>query len=103
MLTNLRPLFIPVLVLLLGIAPSFAGEPRARPLVGSLSSGNTGSELESYTFSSRKGEVKSRIQCLGAYTFAIASSVGHNAAPQPAVPIIQVYEDLKGRVVPAQC
>ena len=90
-------------VLLLGAAPGFAGDPRVRQLGDNLSSINTGSELESYTFSSRKGEVKSAIQCLGGYKFAVVSSVGHKAAPQPAVSVIQVYEDIKGRVVPAKC
>jgi len=90
-------------VLLLAAAPGFAGDPRVRQLGDSLSSVNTGSELESYTFSTRKGEVKSAIQCLGGYKFAVVSAVGHNAAPQPAVSIIQVHEDLKGRVVPARC
>jgi hypothetical protein len=82
---------------------SFATDPRVRQLEGSLSAANTGSELESYTFTTRKGEVKSAIQCLGGYKFAIVSSVGHNTAPEPAVSIIQVYEDIKGRVVPATC
>ena len=91
-----------VLVLLLA-SPSFAGDPRVRQLGDSLASKNTGSELESYTFATRKGEVKSAIQCLGGYKFAVLASVGHSAAPQTAVSIIQVYEDLKGRVVPAKC
>ncbi len=91
------------LVLLLGTVPGFADDPRIRQFQDSLPSINTGSELESYTFSSRKGEVKSAIQCLGGYKFAVISSVGHNAAPQPAVNIIQVYDDLAGRVVPAKC
>ncbi len=97
--------FSPVLVvvLLLASAAGFAGDPRVRQLGDSLSSINTGSELESYTFATRKGEVKSAIQCLGGYKFAVLSSVGHKAAPQPAVSIIQVYEDIKGRVVPARC
>jgi len=90
-------------VLLLAAAPGFASDLRVRQLGDSLSSTNTGSELESYTFSTRKGEVKSAIQCLDGYKFAIVSSVGHSAAPQPAVSIIQVHEDLKGRVVPARC
>ena len=92
-----------LLVLLLGSVPAFASEPRVRPMSESLSSTNTGSELESYTFSTRKGEVKSAIQCLGGYKFAVVSAVGHNAAPEPAVSIIQVHEDVKGRVVPARC
>ncbi|MEZ0121297.1 MAG: hypothetical protein AB9Q22_04450 [Candidatus Reddybacter sp.] len=105
MLIKALHLFSPVLlvVLLLGATSGFAGDPRVRLLEDSLSSINTGSELESYTFSTRKGEVKSAIQCLGGYKFAVVSSVGHKAAPQPAVSIIQVYEDLKGRVVPARC
>ena len=105
MLTKLSFQIPPVLltVLLLGAAPGFAGDPRVRQLEDNMASTNTGSELESYTFSSRKGEVKSSIQCLNGYKFALVSSVGHNAAPQPAVSIIQVHEDLKGRVVPARC
>lgn len=97
--------FSPILlvVLLLTSAPGFAGDPRVRQLGDTLSSVNTGSELESYTFATRKGEVKSAIQCLGGYKFAVVSAVGHKAAPQPAASIIQVYEDLKGRVVPARC
>lgn len=97
--------FSPILlvVLLLTSGPGFAGDPRVRQLGDTLSNVNTGSELESYTFATRKGEVKSAIQCLGGYKFAVVSSVGHNAAPQPAASIIQVYEDLKGRVVPARC
>jgi len=90
-------------LLLLASEPGFASDPRVRQLGDSLSSINTGSELESYTFTTRKGEVKSAVQCLGGYKFAVVSSVGHNAAPQPVVSIIQVYEDLKGRVVPARC
>ena len=82
---------------------SFATDPRVRQLEDSLSATNTGSELESYTFTTRKGEVKSAIQCLGGYKFAIVSSVGHNTAPEPAVSIIQVYENVKGHVVPATC
>lgn len=92
-----------LVVLLLTAAPGFAADPRVRQLGDSLSAVNTGSELESYTFTTRKGEVKSAIQCLGGYKFAVVSSVGHNSAPQPAVSIIQVYEDIKGRVVPAKC
>ncbi len=88
---------------LLGASPGFSGDPRVRQLGDSLASKNTGSELESYTFATRKGEVKSAIQCLGGYKFAVLASVGHSAAPQTAVSIIQVYEDLKGRVVPARC
>lgn len=105
MLRKITGPFSPVLlvVLLLGAVPGFAGDPRVRQLGDSLSSVNTGSELESYTFSTRKGAVKSAVQCLGGYKFAVVSSVGHKAAPQPAVSIIQVYEDLKGRVVPARC
>ena len=105
MLTKVSFQCPPVLlaVLLLGAAPGFAGDPRVRQLGDNMTATNTGSELESYTFSSRKGEVKSSIQCLGGYKFALVSSVGHNAAPQPAVSIIQVHEDLKGRVVPARC
>ncbi len=97
--------FPPVLflVLLLGATPGFASEPRFRGMESRLSSANTGNELESYSFSTRKGEVKTSIQCLGGYKFAIVSSVGHNAAPEPAVTIIQVQEDIKGRVVPAKC
>lgn len=90
-------------LLLLASEPSFAGDPRVRQLGDNLSSINTGSELESYTYTTRKGEVKSAIQCLGGHKFAVVSSVGHQAAPQPAVSIIQVYEDIKGRVVPAKC
>ena len=93
---------IPV-VLLLNTASSFALDPRVRQMADVLPSANTGHELESYTFSSRKGEVKSAIQCLGGYKFALVSSVGHQGAPQPAASIIQVYEDLKGRIVPAKC
>ena len=89
--------------LLLASELVFASDPRVRQLGDNLSSINTGSELESYTFTTRKGEVKSAIQCLGGYKFAVVSSVGHNATPQPAVSIIQVYEDIKGRVVPAKC
>lgn len=84
-------------------ASSFAGDPRIRVMADSLPSANTGSELESYSFSTRKGEVKTSIQCLGGYKFAVVSSVGHNAAPQPAVMIIQIQEDVTGRVVPAKC
>ncbi|MBQ0721288.1 MAG: hypothetical protein KBT88_13970 [Gammaproteobacteria bacterium] len=105
MLTKPLPPFSPVLLvtlLLIGVS-SFAGEPRVRQLGDSLSSVNTGSELESYTFTSRKGEVKSAIQCLGGYKFAVVSAVGHSAAPQSAVTIIQIHEDIKGRVVPAKC
>ncbi len=90
-------------LLLLASGPGFASDPRVRQLGGNLYSIKTGSELESYTFTTRKGEVKSAVQCLGGYKFAVISSVGHNAAPQPAVSIIQIYEDLKGRVVPARC
>ena len=89
--------------LLLASGSGFASDPRVRQLGDNLSSINTGSELESYTFTTRKGEVKSAIQCLGGYKFAVVSSVGHKAAPQPAVSIIQVYEEIKGRVVPAKC
>lgn len=105
MLTKVSFRFLSVLfaVLLLGTAPGFASDPRVRQLGDNMAVTNTGSELESYTFSSRKGEVKSSIQCLGGYKFALVSSVGHSAAPQPAVSIIQVHEDLKGRVVPARC
>ena len=105
MLTKATALLFSVLLMvsLLGVAPGFAGDPRIRQLEASLSSVNTGRELESYTFSSRKGEVKSAIQCLGGYKFAVVSAVGHSAAPQPAANIIQVYEDLEGRVVPATC
>ena len=105
MLTKtISPLFSVLLVaLLLSATPGFAGDPRVRQMGESLSSANTGSELESYTFATRKGEVKSAIQCLGGYKFAVVSAVGHNAAPQPAVSIIQVHEDVKGRVVPAKC
>jgi len=92
-----------LVVVLLGATPGFASDPRVRQLGDSLSSKNTGSELESYTFSTRKGEVKSAIQCLDGYKFAVISAVGHNAAPQPAVSIIQVHEEVKGRVVPAKC
>lgn len=92
-----------LVALLLNVAPGFAADPRVRQMGESLSSVNTGSELESYTFATRKGEVKSAIQCLGGYKFAVISAVGHNAAPQPAVSIIQVHEDMKGRVVPAKC
>ena len=95
--------FVLPALLLLGSAPSFASDPRSRYLEDNRVVTNTGSELESYTFSSRKGEVKSSIQCLGGYKFALVSSLGHNAAPQPAVSIIQVHEDRNGRVVPARC
>jgi len=90
-------------VFLLAVAPGYAGDPRVRQLGDSLSPTNTGRELESYTFSTRKGEVKSAIQCLGGYKFAVVSAVGHSAAPEPAVSIIQIHEDRKGRVVPAKC
>ncbi len=100
---DLPQFFAVLLILLFGGASAFASEPRVRQMSESLSSTNTGSELESYTFATRKGEVKSAIQCLGGYKFAIVSSVGHNAAPEPAVAIIQVQEDIKGRVVPARC
>jgi len=105
MLTKMIFPFASVLpvVLLLSAAPGFAGDPRVRQMGENLSSANTGSELESYTFATRKGEVKSAIQCLGGYKFAVISAVGHNAAPQPAVSIIQVQEDVKGRIVPAKC
>ena len=96
------PLFLFVF-LLLANGSGFAADPRVRQLENNLSVENTGSELESYTFTTRKGAVKSAIQCLGGYKFAIVSSVGHNMAPEPAVSIIQVYEDVKGRVVPAEC
>ena len=102
MLIKKLPSALLVLVLL-GATSGFAGDPRIRQLGDRLSSKNTGSELESYIFATRKGEVKSAIQCLGGYKFALLASVGHSAAPQTAVSIIQVYEDLKGRVVPARC
>ena len=94
---------LPALLAMLLAAPGFANETRARNLSAKLASANTGEELESYIYSSHKGEVKSSIQCLGGYKFALVSALGHSAAPEPAVTMIQVYEDRKGRVVPAKC
>lgn len=97
-----QSLTLPLLALLFA-APGLASEIRARNIGAKLPAANTGEELESYTYSSHKGEVKSSIQCLGGYKFALVSALGHSAAPEPAVTMIQVYEDLKGRVVPAKC
>ena len=97
-----------LVVAVFGVPNVLAGESESRirnieRLSHKLVTDNRGKELESYSFSSRKGEVRSSIQCLGGYKFAIVSSVGHNAAPEPAVAIIQVQELVKDRIVPAKC
>lgn len=64
---------------------------------------NTGAELGSYTFTSQKGQVKTSVQCIDGYKFAIVAMVGHQSTPGPAVDIIQIYESGAQPAAPAKC
>ena len=64
---------------------------------------STGAELGSYTISVQKGQVRTSVQCIDGYKFAIVAMAGHQAAPGPAVELVQVYENDGDKMIPAKC
>ena len=86
--------------MLLATLTASASEPTKRRMGIEGDIQNTGSELGSYTFIANKGQVKTSVQCIDGYKFAIVAMVGHQSAPGPAVDIIQIYNSGSA---PAKC
>lgn len=82
-------------------AASEQSDARRRVIQEALKS--SGTELGSYTISVQKGQVRTSVQCIDGYKFAISAMAGHQAAPGPAVYLVQVYENNGNKVVPAKC
>lgn len=99
----MKNLFVLIIVLLQAATTSAAGESDVRHPAMQNPIENSGSELGSYTFTSQKGQVKTSVQCIDGYKFAVVSMVGHQSTPGPAVDIIQIYESSAQSAIPAKC
>lgn len=95
--------FVFVIALLQAATVFAAGETDVRHPAMQNPIENTGTELGSYTFTSQKGQVKTSVQCIDGYKFAIVAMVGHQSTPSPAVDIIQIYESGAQPAAPAKC